>query len=216
MIKFNKIIILTMLIFAMSISLADARGGFSSGGGRGGFSSGSRSSFSSGRSSFSSPSRSFSSPSRSTTTTTTTTRGSSYGGHYYAPGGFYHPMMYPGFGMGYGYYGDGGLLTGIIIGNMMHPQGTTVYSGGGYSGQGLLYPDGRVADQNGIQVGNYQNGQFTPVQNGQMIAQPVPANASPTQQQGQPVIINADDDSDFWAGVGLTIMAIIILAGLFS
>lgn len=149
-----------------------AKGGFSSGG-RGGFSSGGFSrSFSSPRSSFSSGSfRSYSSP----RTTTTTTINRSYGGGY---GGYYHPlMMYPGFGMGYGY--NNGLITGLILGNMMYPQGTTVYSGGGYTGNALLFPDGRVSDQNGYQVGTYINGQFTPMQNGPMIAQPAPQQQVP-------------------------------------
>ena len=171
----------------LSLALAtdgQARGGFSSGGGRGGFSS-SRS--------FSSPSRSYSSRSYSApsrTVTTTTTRrlgyyggGYGYGGHY-GYGGYYgyHPMFYPGFGMGYGY--SNGLVEGLIIGNLMHPQGTVAYNGGGYDGQALLYPDGRVVNQQGYQVGNYANGQFT-AQMGGMAAQPAPAQAAPSE----PVVV---------------------------
>ena len=177
-----------------------ARGGFSSGGGRGGFCS-SRS-FSSGRS-FSAPSRSYSAPrpapSRTTTTTTATRRsGGGYGGY---GGGYYgHPMMYGGMGMGYGY--SNGMLTGLIIGNMMHPQGTVVYNGGGYDGQALLYPDGRVVNQQGYQVGNYANGQFT-AQAGGMVAQPAPFDASPPQPV--PVVVEQPGPS-----VGEVLCAIVI------
>jgi hypothetical protein len=95
--------------------------------------------------------------------------------------------MYGGMGMGYGY--SNGLLTGLIIGNMMHPHNTVVYTGGGYSGNALLYPDGRVVNQQGYQVGVYQNGQFTAM-NGGMVAQPAPADAlNHAPQVAQPVII---------------------------
>lgn len=80
--------------------------------------------------------------------------------------------------MGYGY--NNGLITGMIIGNMMHPQGTVIYNGGGYGGQALLYPNGAVVDNTGHQIGTYVNGQFSPVQNGVMMAQMVPEDA---QQQ---------------------------------
>ena len=193
-----------LLLVAFCFATTDclARGGFSSSGGRGGFSSGR---------SFSSPGRSFSSPSRSysaprgvarTTTTTTTSRVSS-GGRYY--GGYgYHPMMYPGFGMGYGY--SNGMLTGLIIGNMMHPQGTTVYQGSGVSqGSALLYPDGRVVDQNGYQVGTYIDGQFTPMQGG-MVAQPAPADFRPPPQ---PVVIDASPSG--WEIVGYVVLATILI-----
>ena len=182
-----------ILLFALAGD-GYARGGFSSGGGRGGFSS-SRS-FSSGRSS---PSRSYSAPSR-TVTTTTRRSGGYYGGGY---GGYYgHPMMYGGFGMGYGY--SNGILTGLIIGNMMHPQGTVVYNGGGYDGQALLYPDGRVVNQQGYQVGNYANGQFTS-QMGGMAAQPAPADARPP---AQPVPVLVEDPGP---SAGEVLGAIIIL-----
>jgi hypothetical protein len=95
--------------------------------------------------------------------------------------------MYGGWGMGYGY--SNGLLTGMIIGNMMHPQHTVMYVGPGtYSNNALLYPNGMVVDQRGYQVGMYQNGVFTPVAGG-MVAQSVPADAGHQQVQPQPVVI---------------------------
>lgn len=163
-----KILIAIIMIISLCTN-AEARGGLSSGGGRGGFSSGHSSS---------SPSRSYSVtravPSVSRTVTTTTTSrsyGRGYGGASYY-GAYGHPMMMGGFGMGYGY--SNGLITGMILGNLMHPQGTIVYSGGGYAGQALLYPDGRVVNQDGYQVGMYQNGQFA-AQQGGMVAQPAPS-----------------------------------------
>lgn len=79
------------------------------------------------------------------------------------------------YGPGYapGYYHNDGLLTGLIIGNMMHPHNTVVYSGPGPQGA-LLYPDGRVVNQQGQQIGTYQNGQYAEVQNGAIVAQPAP------------------------------------------
>lgn len=122
---------------------------------------------------------------RTTTTTTTTTTvnrvsNQNYGGNFVSPMG-----MYGGWGMGYGY--TNGLLTGLIIGNMMHPHGTVMYSGPGYyANNALLYPNGQVVDQSGRVVGMYANGQFTPVSNGQVVAQPVPADA---YSQPQPVTV---------------------------
>jgi hypothetical protein len=85
-------------------------------------------------------------------------------------------VAYGGMGMGYGY--SNGLLTGMIIGNMMHPHNTVVYAGGGaHNNNALLYPDGRVVNQQGQQVGTYQNGQFTETPNGPVVAQPVPQDA---------------------------------------
>ncbi len=195
----KKVLIFFALAALLAATDSYARGGFSSGG-RGGFSGGR--SFSSPSRSFSSPSRSYSSPSRSITTTTTT-RSSGYGSY----GGGYHPMMYPGFGMGYGYGGGNGLLTGLIIGNMMHPQGTTVYQGGGYGGgSALLYPDGRVVDQNGMQVGTYINGQFTAVQGG-MVAQPVPHDFVPPAQQ--------DYTMEILGGILIVVLIIAIVIALF-
>ncbi|WP_157368735.1 hypothetical protein [Zavarzinella formosa] len=197
--------ILMMMCLAtccLSASNSLARGGFSSGGSRGGFSSGR--SFSSPSRSFSSPSRSYSAPSR-TTTTTTRTINRSYGG-----GMGYHPMMYPGFGMGYGY--SNGMLTGLIIGNMMHPQGTTVYQGGGYQGgSALLYPDGRVVDQNGYQVGTYANGQFTP-QAGGMVAQPAPSDFVPPE--GTPVVV--EHSISGWEIAGGIIVGVLVLVLIFA
>ena len=80
--------------------------------------------------------------------------------------------------MGPGYYHNDGLLTGLIIGNMMHPHNTTVYTGGGANNNNaLLYPDGRVVNQQGQQIGTYQNGQFAETPNGPVVAQPIPQSA---------------------------------------
>jgi hypothetical protein len=80
--------------------------------------------------------------------------------------------------MGPGYYHNDGLLTGLIIGNMMHPHNTTVYTGGGAANNNaLLYPDGRVVNQQGQQIGTYQNGQFAETPNGPVVAQPIPQSA---------------------------------------
>ena len=167
----KTLMLIIIISMCLTSSLAMARGGFSSSG-RGSFSSGrsyspSRSMNSPSRS-YSGATRSYAAPSRSVTTTTTT-RSSSMGGR----GGYNygHPMMYGSMGMGYGY--SNGIITGMILGNLMHPTGTTVYSGGGYSGNALLYPDGRVVNQQGYQVGSYTNGQFV-AQDGGMVAQPAP------------------------------------------
>ena len=127
--------------------------------------------------------------------------------NHYSGGGYgygYHPMMYPGFGMGYGY--SNGLVEGLIIGNMMHTQGTVVYSGGGYNGNALLYPDGRVVDQNGYQVGLYQNGAFTPMQGG-MVAQPAPVQQGPT-----PVLVESSSVSA--AEVVVAVLFVLILLAI--
>lgn len=68
-------------------------------------------------------------------------------------------------------------MTGLIIGNMLHPSGTVVYQGGGYSGSALQYPDGRIVNQQGQQVGTYTNGQFVPMDNGPIVAQQAPQDA---------------------------------------
>ncbi len=85
-----------------------------------------------------------------------------------------------------------GALTGYIVGNMMHPQGTVVYQGGGAPGGALMYPNGMVVDPDtGYQVGMVQNGQYMPVQGG-MVAQQVPQDYQPPpaygpqQQSGTP------------------------------
>jgi len=73
-----------------------------------------------------------------TTSTTTTTTSSSYSRNVNYGGG----MAYGGMGMGYGY--SNGILTGLLIGSMLHPHNTVVYAGGGsYNNNALLYPDGR-------------------------------------------------------------------------
>lgn len=158
----TKLIIISMLAMLLTAQMAYARGGFSSGGGRGGFSS-ARSSGSSGRS--------YSAPRSTTTVVRNTTINRSYSGTYYHPMGY----GYGAFGMGYGY--NNGLITGLILGNLMHPQGTIVYNGSGYGGSALLYPNGMVVDSNGYQVGTYVNGIFTAVHGG-MVAQPAPAGQS--------------------------------------
>lgn len=194
-----KYLTVLLLVFCLSSQDSLARGGFSSGG-RGGFSS-SRS-FSSPSRSFSAPRRSFSSPS-TTTTRRTTTVSRSYGGRYSG----YHPMMYPGFGMGYGY--SNGILTGLIIGNLMHPSGTTAYTGGGYSGSALLYPDGRVVDQNGYQVGTYQDGHFNAMQGG-MVAQPAPTDAA--EPPAQPVVIKRGYSGwEITGGIIIGVFVIVII-----
>lgn len=180
----KKIMVVVILFLGLMISsFADARGGFSSGGGGRSFSSGSsfsRGSFSSSRPSYSSSS--YSRPSY-TTTRSTSYRSSSF----VQP---YHP--YGGLGMGYSYHN--GFLTGLIIGNMMHPYGSMMYTGPGvYANNALLYPNGMVVNQQGYQVGMYQNGQYQNVSNGQYVAQAVPQDA---QQQPQPVVIQNDNDND--------------------
>lgn len=167
------------IIAAFFSSDVMAKGGFSSGGSRGGGFSSSRSysSGSYGRSYSSGTSKGYTSPSSVSRTTITRNY---YGG---GSGYYYHPYgMYGGMGMGYGY--SNGLIEGMIIGNLMHPAGTTMYGGPGtYGNNALLYPNGMVVDQNGMQVGTYANGAFTAVQGGAMVAQNAPQNpgAAPTQ-----------------------------------
>jgi hypothetical protein len=133
------------------------------------------------------------------TSTTTMTRRTAGGGYASAP------VMYGGMGMGFGY--TNGLLTGLIIGNMMHPTNTVVYSGGGYNGNALLYPDGRVVNQQGYQVGTYQNGQFSPV-NGGMVAQPAPTDAVQYQNSPtQPVVLEKAGPSN-WEIAGMIVLGI--------
>ena len=167
--------ILFVLMFAM-ISVAEAKGGFSSGGGgaRGGFSSAARPSVAT-------------APQRSVTTTTTTVN-RSYSSRV-SPG-----MGYGGMGMGYHY--SNGLMTGLIIGSMMHPHGTVMYNGyGSYSGNALLYPNGSVVDQSGRLVGSYVGGVFNPVMGGQIIAQQVPSDAMVQQvAQPQPIVVQNHTD----------------------
>lgn len=191
----RKLFVTLVASLFIFISATDcfARGGFSSGGSRGGFSS-SRS-YGGGSRSYSGG-RSYSAP-RSYSRTYNSTR------IYHYSGGYVHPgMMYGGFGMGYGY--SNGILTGMIIEGMMHPQGTTVYNGGGYGGQALLYPNGAVVDGSGHQVGTYINGQFQPMQNGPMVAQQVPADA---QQQVQQV---EDSPTSFWESLLIALLVGVI------
>jgi len=128
---------------------------------------------------------SFSAPAQTTTRTTTTAVNRTYTSRYVSPGGYYG-------GWGYGYHYNNGLMTGLIIGSMMHPYGTVMYTGPGmYYNNAVLYPDGRVVNQNGYLVGTYAGGQFNPIQNGPMVAQPAPADAGAQQpvQPQQPQVI---------------------------
>ena len=118
--------------------------------------------------------------------------------------------------MGYGY--NNGLLTGMILGNMMHPHNTVVYTGGGqYSNNALLYPDGRVVSQSGQQVGVYQNGAFTPISNGPIVAQPVPADAI-QQPAPQPVVIKQETSALEVVGIvlliGVAVLLFILILGV--
>lgn len=168
--SYLKLLTICALAVACFVGIAHARGGASSGGG--GHSSASHGGGRSASSAQASrPTHAPSAAPRSTTTTTTTTRSVNTQSRYVSGG-----ANYGGMGMGYGY--SNGLVTGMILGHMMHPHNTVVYAGGGsYSNNALLYPDGRVVNQNGQQVGTYQNGQFTEMQNGPIVAQPVPQDA---------------------------------------
>lgn len=187
-----------ILILAFCFVLnAQAAGGFSGGGrGGGGFSSGGRS-FSSSPS-FSRPST----PAPRTTTTTTTTRSYSY-----SRGA---AVGYGGMGYGYPMYGHDGLLMGMMIGNMMHPHNTVVYAGPGqYSNNALLYPDGRVVSQAGQQLGVYQNGSFVPMDNGPIVAQPVP-------QQPQTVVIKEESKvADFLSALFICLLIAVVVIFIF-
>lgn len=232
---------LTVLCAALVLSgVADAKGG-SSGGGGGHASSGGggRSSVSSG--SFSRPnsapsisptsrpnsapsiapnSRPNSAPSiapnspaprTTSTTTTSTTTSRSYSRNVNYGGG----MAYGGWGMGYGY--SNGIMTGLLIGSMMHPHGSIMYAGGGmYNNNALLYPDGRVVNQQGYQVGTYQNGQFTNVQNGAMVAQNAPADAYQSSQPQQVVIVKQGPTAgeitmSILVGIAIIVLIIILI-----
>lgn len=200
-----------VLVLSLACGFVFARGGASSGGGGHASSGGGHSSVSSGgsRGGFSSAPASRPAPAPTapaapqparpvptatpaqagtTSTTTTTTRAYSGGNVNYGPG--YAP----------GYYHNDGLLTGLIIGNMMHPHNTVVYSGPGPQGA-LLYPDGRVVNQQGQQIGTYQNGQYADVQNGAIVAQPAPPPPKAEKSVGD------------WVGDILTV--VLMLVGIF-
>jgi len=224
----KQILISVILSLALVGGVMAKPGG--SGGGRGSFSSGgahvssapgpSRGSFSSApgpapsvtpsgqRGSFSSAA-----PQRSqTTTTTTTTVNRNYSGRYVTGGGYYG-----GWGMGYHY--NNGLMTGLIIGSMMHPYGTVMYTGpGAYYNNAVLYPNGQVVNQQGYLVGTYAGGQFNPVQNGPMVAQPAPADAQSQSAPPQPQVIyvekpgpTAGEVFGYIAGVVLLVFLIVLL-----
>jgi len=219
--KISKLISAMMIAGVMITGAVDAKpgGGGGAGGGHSVSSGGGGRSFSApsspspSKGSFSAPAApptaqkgSFSAPpvaaprqTTTTTSTTTMTRRTAGGGYAGSP------MMYGGMGMGFGY--TNGLLTGLIIGNMMHPNNTVVYSGGGYNGNALLYPDGRVVNQQGYQVGNYANGQFSPV-NGGMVAQPAPSDAVQYQNSPtQPVVLEKAGPSN-WEIAGMIVLGI--------
>jgi hypothetical protein len=224
----KKILAVLAVSLMLVANVADAKGGGSSGGhggggghassgGRsGGFSSsgmgGSRPSAPAAAPAPSRPSTPAAAPQTRTVTTTSTTTTRTAGGGYVGGG-----MYYGGMGMGYGY--SNGLLTGLIIGNMMHPHNTVVYTGGGqYNNNALLYPDGRVVNQQGYQVGVYQNGQFTAM-NGGMVAQQAPADAmGHTPQVAQPVVINTGPTAGDIVGMVLLgflcVILFIILIGI--
>jgi len=197
--------LLLLLMLALSAPVF-AKGSFSGGGRSSSFSSGR--SYSSSSRSYSSPSRSYSSStyssvsrSPSVTRSVTTTRT-------YVGGGYGHPYAMGGMGMGYGY--SNGLVTGMILGNLMHPAGTVVYNGSGaYSGNALLYPNGQVVNQQGYLVGNYADGQFTAVPNGGMVAQPAP---SVQQAPPQPVVIEDKSAEHFMNFVLCLILLVFLLA----
>jgi hypothetical protein len=120
--------------------------------------------------------------------------------------------MYGGWGMGYGY--SNGLMTGLIIGNMMHPYGSVMYAGPGvYANNALLYPNGQVVNQQGVLVGTYTNGVFNPISNGQVVAQAVPQDVQATPVQPQPVqIVKAGPSfGEIFAMVFLASMCIILI-----
>ena len=213
-----KKLLLLLSIASCIVLNADAKGGASSGG-RGGGGGGGRSMSSS------SVSRPAPSPSaapaprpspapaaapKTTTTTTTTTHSVNTSSRYVSGGG----VAYGGMGVGYGY--SNGLLTGMIIGNMMHPHNTVVYAGGGaHNNNALLYPDGRVVNQQGQQVGTYQNGQFTETPNGPIVAQPIPKDALAPVQKEKTVGDWMQDILLFTLLILAIVLFIIILRGMF-
>ena len=215
-----------LIALACSIALIGAVDAKPGGGGGGGHASsgGGGHSFSApssaGKGSFSAPSSgssnkgSFSAPAAPrTTTTTTTTTSRTYSSRYVSSGGYYG-----GWGMGYHY--NNGLMTGIIIGSMMHPYGSVMYAGPGmYANNAMLYPNGQVVNQQGYQVGTYVNGVFTPIQNGQMVAQPAPADAGAQQVQAQPIVVNTGPSAlevigMIFLGIGCLFLFIFIIGAL--
>lgn len=118
-------------------------------------------------------------------------------------------------GVGYGY--SNGLVTGMILGNMMHPHNTVVYTGGGANNNNaLLYPDGRVVNQNGQQIGTYQNGQFTEMQNGPIVAQQIPQDALKPAEKEKSVADWLKDIFLFVCVVLIILILILVLLGLLA
>lgn len=209
----KKVLAVSLLALSLlSTSYAEARGSFSSGGGsrsssysssRSNYASPSRGSFNSGTSS---SSQRYASPSRQTTTTTTTSisrRSSNYGGGY--GGG------YGGYGLGYHY--SNGLVTGMIIGSLMYPHHTVVYTGPGvYANNAYLLPDGRVVNNSGYQVGTYTDGQFSEIQNGDMVVQQAPNDARPPTQPQKIVVL---DPTPGWVYAVWTVVAVLLIVLFF-
>lgn len=220
----KKVLLAVMLGLAL-MGNVDAKpgGGGGGGGSRGSFSAPS----SAGKGSFSAAPRpapaampsqkgSFSAPAQTTTQTTTTTVSRSYSGRYVSGGGYYGSW-----GMGYHY--NNGLLTGLIIGNMMHPYGTVMYTGPGmYYNNAVLYPNGQVVNRDGYLVGTYAGGQFNPIQNGAMVAQPADAGGQPIQQQpaSQPQVVyvktvpSGEEIFGYIVGGILCVFLLVILIGM--
>jgi hypothetical protein len=115
---------------------------------------------------------------------------------------------------GNGYHYNNGLMTGLIIGGMMHPYGTVMYVGPGmYGGNAFLYPNGQVVNGQGILVGTYINNVFSPVANGGMVAQQVPADAYQQEQQPAPQTVVVQKEDPFVEFLELMgVIAILILA----
>jgi len=121
---------------------------------------------------------------------------------------------------GYGYGYNNGFMTGLILGDLLHPQGTVMYGGPGmYANNALLYPNGQVVNQQGYLVGTYINGVFTPVQGGGFVAQNVPQDNEVQQAQPQadhavPVQIVQQPSgfwNSFWNVVGVSVAVIVII-----
>ena len=179
-----KFIICSLLVVAVT---AFAKGSFSSGGGGVGRSFSSAPRVTSSPNISTSPRVAAPAPRTATRSVTTTTTSSTVRSRYVSGGG----IGYGGFGMGYHY--SNGLLTGMLIGGMLHPHGVVMYTGpGAYYNNALLYPNGQVVLQSGQLVGTYVNGVFYPIANGAIVAKPVPteevATASP-----QPVVIQQEN-----------------------
>jgi len=107
-------------------------------------------------------------------------------------------------------------MTGLILGNMMHPYGTVMYGGPGmYANNALLYPNGQVVSPEGVLVGNYANNQFSPVENGGVVAQSIPNDVHETQQAQPVVIVQQTSVWSYIGAVALAFVIFIVLCALF-